>query len=95
MLSGAPTRDHTGTIELRETDTGTEVSWHLQATLKLPAIDRLALPVGKKFIDQLLEAAITAAERPATREPIAALRLVDDADRDVPTPPLRVNGDKH
>ena len=36
MLSGAPTRDHVGTVELRETDAGTEVSWHLRSTLKIP-----------------------------------------------------------
>jgi uncharacterized protein YndB with AHSA1/START domain len=27
MLSGAPTRDHIGTIELRQAGTGTKVSW--------------------------------------------------------------------
>jgi uncharacterized protein YndB with AHSA1/START domain len=65
VLSGAPIRDHLGTIELRETGTGTEVSWHLRATLKIPGIDRLMLPVFKKFIDGLLKGAISAAERRA------------------------------
>lgn len=36
MLSGAPTRNHIGTVQLRETGTGTEVSWHLRSTLKSP-----------------------------------------------------------
>jgi uncharacterized protein YndB with AHSA1/START domain len=65
VLSGAPIRDHLGTIELREVGTGTEVSWHLRATLKIPGIDRLALPAFKKFIDGLLKGGITAAERRA------------------------------
>jgi hypothetical protein len=63
VLSGAPIRDHLGTIVLREVDTGTEVSWHLRAALKIPGVDRLMLPVFKKFIDGLLQGGITAAER--------------------------------
>jgi uncharacterized protein YndB with AHSA1/START domain len=62
MLSGAPTRDHVGTIELREAGTGTMVSWHLRSTLKLPGVDRLMLPVFKKVIDELLKGGIAAAE---------------------------------
>jgi uncharacterized protein YndB with AHSA1/START domain len=62
LLSGAPTRDHVGTIELREAGTGTAVSWHLQSTLKIPGVDRLMLPVFKKIIDELLKGAIKAAE---------------------------------
>lgn len=63
VLSGAPIRDHLSTIELREVGTGTKVSWHLRVTLKIPGIDRLMLPVLKKFIDGLLKGGITAAER--------------------------------
>jgi hypothetical protein len=65
MLSGAPTRDHIGTIELREAGTGTEVSWHLRSTLKIPGVDWLMLPVFKKVIDELLKGGINAAERHA------------------------------
>jgi Polyketide cyclase / dehydrase and lipid transport len=63
VLSGAPIRDHLGTIDLREISTGTEVSWHLQGAMKIPGIERLLLPVFKKFIDELLKGTITAAER--------------------------------
>ncbi|OBH83197.1 hypothetical protein A5681_21125 [Mycobacterium scrofulaceum] len=63
MLSGAPTRDHIGTVQLRETDTGTEVSWHLRSTLKIPGVDRLMRPVFEKVIDGLLKGGIAAAER--------------------------------
>ena len=38
MLSGAPTRNHIGTIHLCKAGTGTEVSWHLRSTLKIPAL---------------------------------------------------------
>jgi uncharacterized protein YndB with AHSA1/START domain len=62
MLSGAPTRDHIGTIELREAGTGTEVSWHLRSTMKIPGVDWLMLPVSKKVIDELLKGGIAAAE---------------------------------
>ncbi|MEY8016185.1 SRPBCC family protein [Mycobacterium servetii] len=65
MLSGAPTRDHVGTVQLRETGAGTEVSWHLRSTLKIPGADRLMLPVFKKVIDELLKGGIAAAERRA------------------------------
>ncbi len=64
LLSGAPIRDHLGTIDLRETGNETEVSWHIRATVKVPGIDRLMLPVFKQFIDTLLRAAIAAAEAP-------------------------------
>ena len=70
MLSGAPTRDHIGTIELREVGTGTEVSWHLRSTLKIPGVDRLMLPAFKKVIDELLRGGITAAERQRGQESV-------------------------
>jgi uncharacterized protein YndB with AHSA1/START domain len=62
MLSGAPTRDHIGTIELGEAGTATTVSWHLRSTLNVPSVARLMLPVFKKVIDELLKGGITAAE---------------------------------
>jgi uncharacterized protein YndB with AHSA1/START domain len=62
MLSGAPVRDHVGTVELREAGTGTEVSWHLRSTLKIPGVDWLMLPVFKKVIGELLKGGIKSAE---------------------------------
>jgi uncharacterized protein YndB with AHSA1/START domain len=62
LLSGAPTRDHVGTIDLREAGTGTVVSWHLRSTLKVRGLDWLMVPVFKKVIDELLKGGITAAE---------------------------------
>ena len=65
MLSGAPVRDHVGTVELREAGSGTEVSWHLVSTPKIPGLDWLLTPVLKKVIGDLFKGAIATAERDA------------------------------
>ncbi|MGA8544466.1 MAG: SRPBCC family protein [Mycobacterium sp.] len=62
MLSGAPVRDHVGTVELREAGSGTEVSWHLRSTPKIPRADWLLSPVLKRVIGELLKGGIKAAE---------------------------------
>jgi len=62
LLSGAPVRDHVGTVELREAGSGTAVSWHLRSTPKIPGVDWLLRPVLKKVIGELFNGAITAAE---------------------------------
>lgn len=62
MLSGAPVRDHVGTVELREAGSGTEVSWHLRSTPKIPGADWLLSPVMKRVIGELLKGGIKAAE---------------------------------
>ncbi|HME14777.1 MAG TPA: SRPBCC family protein [Mycobacterium sp.] len=62
MLSGAPVRDHVGTVELREAGAGTEVSWHLRSTPKIPGLDRLLSLVLKRVIGELLKGAVNAAE---------------------------------
>jgi uncharacterized protein YndB with AHSA1/START domain len=63
LLSGAPVRDHVGTVELREAGTGTEVTWHLRSTPKIPGLELLLGPVLKKVIGDLLKGGIAAAER--------------------------------
>jgi len=65
MLSGAPTHDHVGTIDLCKAGLGTEVSWNLQSTLNVPGLDRVMLPVFKLVLSQLLEGGIGLAERRA------------------------------
>ena len=62
MISGAPVRDHVGTVALREVGTGTEVSWHLRSTPKIPGLDWLLSPVLKRVIGELFNGAIDAAE---------------------------------
>jgi uncharacterized protein YndB with AHSA1/START domain len=63
MVSGAPVRDHVGTVTLREAGTGTEAEWHLQSTPKIPGLDWLLKPVLKRVIGDLFTGAIKAAER--------------------------------
>jgi uncharacterized protein YndB with AHSA1/START domain len=62
MLSGAPVRDHVGTVELREAGAGTEVSWHLRSTSKIPALNRPLSLLLKRVIGELLKGAVKAAE---------------------------------
>lgn len=63
VRSGAPVRDHLGTVTLRETDRGTDVKWHVSARVKVPGVDWLAGPCFKQFIAVLLDSAIREAER--------------------------------
>jgi uncharacterized protein YndB with AHSA1/START domain len=65
MLSGAPVRDHVGTVELREAGTGTEVTWHLRSTPKIPGLTPLLAPLLRRIIGELLKGGIAAAERRA------------------------------
>jgi uncharacterized protein YndB with AHSA1/START domain len=62
LLSGAPVRDHVGTVELREEGGGTAVSWHLRSTPKIAGADWLLAPVLKRVIGELFKGAIKAAE---------------------------------
>jgi hypothetical protein len=62
MLSGAPVRDHVGTVELREAGAGTEVSWHLRSTPKIPGSNWLLSAVLHRVIAELLKGAVKAAE---------------------------------
>ena len=65
MLSGPPVRDHVGTVELREAGAGTEVSWHLRSTPKIPGSNWLLSAVLHRVIGELLKGAVNAAERGA------------------------------
>lgn len=63
LISGAPVHDHVGTVSLREEGTGTEASWHLRSTPKIPGLNWLLTPVLKKVIGDLFKGAIATAER--------------------------------
>ena len=45
-----------------EVGTGTEVSWHLRSTPKIPGLDWLLSPVLKRVIGELLNGGVDAAE---------------------------------
>lgn len=63
LLSGAPVRDHVGTVDLREVNTGTEVTWHLRSTPKIPGFGPLLKQILKAVIGEALKGGIAAAER--------------------------------
>jgi uncharacterized protein YndB with AHSA1/START domain len=63
MLSGAPVRDHVGTVTLRPAGAGTEVEWHLRSTPKIPGLSWLLKLVLKRVIGDLLGGAVKAAEQ--------------------------------
>src|SRR3984885_8150114 len=65
LISGAPVRDHVGTVSLREAGTGTEATWHLRSTPKISGLGLLLGPVLKKVIGDLFKGAIATAERDA------------------------------
>ena len=65
LIAGAPVRDHIGTVDLRDTGSGTEVRWHVQSTPKIPGLDWLIAPVLKKTIGDLLDGGISVAEDPS------------------------------
>jgi uncharacterized protein YndB with AHSA1/START domain len=65
LVSGAPVRDHVGTVELREAGTGTEVSWHLRSTPAVPGLGLVLSPLLKKVIGELLNGGVDAAENRA------------------------------
>lgn len=62
MVSGAPVRDHIGTVTLRPAGSGTEVKWHLQSKPKIPGLEWLLTPVLKRVIGELLNGAVDGAE---------------------------------
>ena len=46
VVSGAPIRNHLGTVKLVEVSAGTEVTWHVRATPTIRGVDRLVVRDG-------------------------------------------------
>lgn len=67
VRSGAPVRDHLGTIDLRAVDSGTEVTWHVRAQPMVPGSGPLITPPSKVLVDGLLKGALRLAERRVDR----------------------------
>src|ERR1700744_5501630 len=63
LIAGAPVRDHVGTVSPRAAGTGTEATWHLRATPKIPGTAWLVPAVLKKVLGDLFKGAIATAER--------------------------------
>ena len=62
LLSGAPLRDHVGTVTLTERTDGTHVSYRIDTKPKVPLV---VLPVVKTAVRQLFDGVATEAERRA------------------------------
>ncbi len=65
LLSGAPVRDHVGTVELTPRDGGTRVVYAVRTTPTLPLVGPAVVAVVKQAIKQLLTGIVTESERQA------------------------------
>jgi uncharacterized protein YndB with AHSA1/START domain len=66
LLSGAPVRDHVGTVELTPSDTGTTVTYAVHTMPTVPLGGRVVVGVVKLAIRQLLNGIVVEAERRST-----------------------------
>jgi uncharacterized protein YndB with AHSA1/START domain len=65
LLSGAPVRDHVGTVELTPRDGGTRVVYAVRTTPTLPLVGGAVVAVVKRAIRVLLEGIVKESERRA------------------------------
>ena len=65
LLSGAPVRDHVGTVELTPTATGTRLVYAVRTTPTLPLVGAAVLGVVKLAIKTLLNGISKESERRA------------------------------
>jgi uncharacterized protein YndB with AHSA1/START domain len=65
LLSGAPVRDHVGTVELTPAEGGTRVVYAVRTTPTLPLVGGAVVGVVRLAIKQLLEGIVGESERRA------------------------------
>jgi uncharacterized protein YndB with AHSA1/START domain len=65
LLSGAPLRDHVGTVELHPSATGTRMVYAVRTTPTLPLVGFAAVGVAKLGIKALIRGISTESERQA------------------------------
>jgi len=65
LLSGAPLRDHVGTVELSESPGGTHVTYHVETTPTLPLIGPLIVAIARLSVKSLLKGITRESERRA------------------------------
>jgi uncharacterized protein YndB with AHSA1/START domain len=68
VLSGAPIRDHLGTVQLSAEDGGTKMTYSVRMMPTLPLGGALVVAVVKRGIEQLLNGVTAEAERRAAAE---------------------------
>jgi uncharacterized protein YndB with AHSA1/START domain len=65
LVSGAPLRDHVGTVELTPQGSGTKVTYAVRTTPTLPLVGFAVVSVAKLAIKQLLNGIVKESERRA------------------------------
>jgi uncharacterized protein YndB with AHSA1/START domain len=65
LLSGAPLRDHVGTVVLTEHAVGTQASYRIDTTPTIPVIGRAVMPIVKTSVRQLFDGVAKESERRA------------------------------
>jgi hypothetical protein len=65
LLSGAPLRDHVGTVELTESGRGTHVTYRVDTTPTVPVIGGVAVAITRLAVSSLLKGIVRESERRA------------------------------
>jgi uncharacterized protein YndB with AHSA1/START domain len=65
MLTGAPVRDHVGTVSLEPAGAGTRVTYAVRTTPTVPVVGAAVVGITKLAIKSLLEGIVTESERRA------------------------------
>jgi uncharacterized protein YndB with AHSA1/START domain len=65
LLSGAPVRTHTGTVELTSEANGTTLAWHVHTTPRIPVPAVVWAAAVKPVISTLLKSVVKESERRA------------------------------
>lgn len=65
MLSGAPVKDHTGTVELSTRGGHTDLLWRVETTPRIPVPDAVWAAIVKPVINQLLKGVVKESTRKA------------------------------
>ncbi len=65
LLSGAPVRDHVGTVELTPHDEATRVTYAVRTHAAVPVGGRAVVAVSRRAVKQLLNGIATESERRA------------------------------
>jgi uncharacterized protein YndB with AHSA1/START domain len=65
LLSGAPLRDHVGTVELTVQGEGTKMTYAVRTTPTVPLVGRVVVAVARQGVKQLVEGIVRESERRA------------------------------
>ena len=73
LLSGAPLKNHVGTVQLIEAATGTHIVYEIRTTPRVPVVGGAVVAVARAAVKRLLDGIVQESERrAAAAEPAAA-----------------------